>query len=144
MKLLPDSPNKLNKFRSEDAYSLAELMVVLVIIGILLLLAIPRFMGVTDRAKETEAKMELQSLHSLQYAYYIEHDTYSASTQELRYEVKPTITEGGTARYQIIIERADAQNYLAVAKSVTDSDGDGIFGTWEVDKSGKVRERNGD
>ena len=131
-------------WQKEDAYSLAELMVVLVIIGILLLLAIPQFRGVTSRARETEAKMALQNLHTLQYAYQLEHDSYAKSLDDLRFEVKPTTLEGGAARYQIIIEKADIQNYTAIAKAVVDTDGDGVFNIWEVDKSGMVKERTED
>ena len=58
-------------------YSLTELLIVLVIVGILALLAIPRFLGVTTRAKMTEAKLALRNVHTLQQAHSFEYDRYA-------------------------------------------------------------------
>ncbi len=43
---------------------MVELMVVLVIIGILVLLALPRLEPVVSKAKETEAKLMLKAVHT--------------------------------------------------------------------------------
>ena len=61
-------------------FTLVELMVVIVIIGILATLAIPRFMGVTDKAKMSEFKPVLKQAVTLYNAYYQEHDTYVTPT----------------------------------------------------------------
>lgn len=57
-------------------FSLVELMVVIVIIGILASLAIPRFMGVTDKAKLSEFKPVLKQAVTLYNAYFQEKETY--------------------------------------------------------------------
>jgi prepilin-type N-terminal cleavage/methylation domain-containing protein len=62
--------------RKQNGFTLVELMVVVVIIGILATLAIPRFMGVTDKAKLTEFKPILKQAVTLYNAYYQEHETY--------------------------------------------------------------------
>ena len=41
------------------AYNLQELLVVLVIVGILILIAIPNFMGIINKTKSTEALQNL-------------------------------------------------------------------------------------
>ncbi len=46
------------------AFSLTELLVVLVIIGILVLVAMPNLMPLISRAKATEAQQQLTFLHS--------------------------------------------------------------------------------
>ena len=46
-------------------FSLTELLVVIVIIGVLVLLALPRFTSVIDKTKTTEAKLQLKHLHTL-------------------------------------------------------------------------------
>lgn len=48
------------------AFSLPELLVVLVIIGILVLIALPNLMPLISRAKSTEAQQQLVFLHTLQ------------------------------------------------------------------------------
>lgn len=47
-------------------FSLPELLVVLVIIGILVLIALPNLMPLISRAKATEAQQQLTYLHTLQ------------------------------------------------------------------------------
>jgi prepilin-type N-terminal cleavage/methylation domain-containing protein len=61
-------------------FTLIELMVVLVVIGILAALAIPRFTGVTTKAKLSEFKPVLKQAITLYNAYYEEHETYVTKT----------------------------------------------------------------
>lgn len=130
--------------REEDGFSLTELMVVLVIIGILALLALPRFMNVTTNAKMSEAKMMLKQVHSLQKTFYFEHDVYAPDLMTLRFEPSPLITDGGTARYLIAIESVEAYRFVATATAVVDYDKDGIFNVWQVDQDGQILERTPD
>lgn len=55
-----------NTFNGEalKAFSLTELLVVLVIIGILVLVAMPNLMPLISRAKATEAQQQLTFLHA--------------------------------------------------------------------------------
>jgi prepilin-type N-terminal cleavage/methylation domain-containing protein len=50
-------------------FTLVELMVVIVIIGVLAALAIPRFMGATNKTKATEFKPVLKQIYALEEAY---------------------------------------------------------------------------
>ena len=62
--------------RNQRGFTLVELMIVVVIIGILASLAIPRFMGATDKAKLAEFKPILKQAVILYNAYYQENGTY--------------------------------------------------------------------
>jgi len=130
--------------REDDGYSLTEVMIVVVILGILALLALPRFMNVTTRAKTTEAKSMLGHLHALQQSYRYEHDRFADGLEALGFEQNKLTTEGGTARYRIGINQASENGYVAAATAVVDFDGDGIFNVWEIDGEGVVRERTPD
>ena len=65
---------------SEGGFTLIELVVVLVILGILLALAVPRYLGARKRAFKAEIDNILQELKTLSWAYYQEFDTFAAIT----------------------------------------------------------------
>ena len=60
------------KLRNKKGFTLIELMIVVVIIGILAALAIPRFMQASKKAKISEAKSVLKQVYELAAAYYEE------------------------------------------------------------------------
>ena len=62
--------------RREKGFTLIELMIVVVIIGILAALAIPRFMRATTKSKQSEARQVLKQIYSMQRAYRQEYNTY--------------------------------------------------------------------
>lgn len=137
-------PHPLPALRGEEGFSMTELMVVLVIIGILTLIALPRFMGMTTKAKATEAKMQLRTLHALMQSYYFEHDQYPADLALVGFEQAPTVENGGDARYVISIESAEAAQFIALATAAVDFDKDGTFNVWEVNQEGRIQERTPD
>jgi general secretion pathway protein G len=67
--------------RKESGFTLIELLIVIVIIGILAAVAIPRFQGVSDKAKIGAAKAELATVKQGLGMYQAENDTsaYPAS-----------------------------------------------------------------
>ena len=72
--------------RTLRAFSLTELLVVLVIIGILVLVAMPNLMPLISRAKATEAQQQLTFLHSLEKSYFYTYSRYSSDLEELGFE----------------------------------------------------------
>jgi type IV pilus assembly protein PilE len=125
------------KLLRNDGFSLTELLVVIVVIGILVLLALPKFSSVVSKAKETEAKIMLSHLHTLQQSFYFENDTYTTDLMQLGFEQQRLITEGGTARYKIEIVRASSTEYEAQATAIVDFDKDGTMNVWKINHEGK-------
>lgn len=122
-------------------FSLTELMIVLVIIGILVLLALPKLLPVVTKAKTTEAKLQLKQLFTLEQAYKFERDRYSNSLSEIGFDQEKLVPQGGQARYKIEILSADEKGFAATATSVIDFDGNGVFNVWSVDQTGMIREK---
>ena len=79
----------------KKGFTLVELMVVIVIIGILAALAIPRFMGATNKTKVSEFKPVLKQLMVLQESYYQERNAYTNVLADLAFEVP----NANTARF---------------------------------------------
>ena len=123
---------------------MVELMVVLVIIGILVLLALPRLEPVVSNAKETEAKLMLKQVYTLEKSYKYENDVYSNSLANIGFEQDSLVTEGGRARYRITIVSADANSFVAEATAVVDFNGNGRFNVWTVDQSGNIVQKTAD
>lgn len=122
------------------AFSLPELLVVLIIIGILVLIALPNLMPLISKAKSTEAQQQLNFLHTLQKNNYYTYSKYSPSLEELGFEQQKLVTDGGSANYRIEITGADERGYTATATAVVDFDGDGNYNVWEVNQDKELRE----
>ncbi|MCL1945887.1 MAG: type II secretion system GspH family protein [Chitinivibrionia bacterium] len=60
----------------KNGFTLVELMVVIVIIGVLAAVAIPKMMAATNKAKAGEGPQLLRSIASMEAAYKAENDTY--------------------------------------------------------------------
>ncbi|MEX2345037.1 MAG: prepilin-type N-terminal cleavage/methylation domain-containing protein [Balneolaceae bacterium] len=134
----------IKTIENEEGFSLPELLIVLVIIGILVMIAIPIYQNITTRAKTTEAKIMLGQVETLQKAYFLEYDRYSKDLAAIGFEQNKLITEDGRARYIIEIEEADEKGYTAIATSIVDFDKDEIFNVWEVNEEGIIKQRIAD
>jgi type IV pilus assembly protein PilE len=132
------------QWKQRDGFSLTELMIVLVIIGILVLLALPKLLPIVTKAKTTEAKLMLKQVYTLEQSYKYERDRYSIQLAEIGFEQEKLVSQGGQARYRIEILNADERGFQAQATSVVDFDNDGTFNVWMVDQTGVVNEKVAD
>ena len=71
------------KFKSQSAFTLVELIVVVVIIGILSSIAIPSFQNASDKAKQKEASTLVGSYLKAAQAYYTEYGQLAYRASEL-------------------------------------------------------------
>lgn len=129
---------KLNK--KLPAYNLQELLVVLIIIGILVLIAVPAFTGMINQAKSTEAQQQLKAIHAFQKNRFYMRNSYSLDFEAIDFTPPKTLDEGGQAHYTYEIIEATKSTFKARATAIFDSDSDGINSVWEIDQEGIPRE----
>jgi prepilin-type N-terminal cleavage/methylation domain-containing protein len=67
-------------FRKARAFTLVELMVVIVIIGFLAAMALPRLLSMTTKARLAEFKPQLKTIYTLQETYLAERGSYAATS----------------------------------------------------------------
>ena len=125
-----------------NAYSLTEILVVLIIIGILLLLVLPNLLPLITRAKTTEAKLQLVHLQMLEKDYFYEHSKYTTDLAELGFVQEKLTTESkdGHANYRIEITSATNTGFTGKATAVVDFNQNGTFNVWEVDQDKNLKE----
>jgi len=122
------------------AFNLQELLVVLVIIGILLLLALPNLMPLISKTKSLEAQTQLKQIATMQKQHFYMYSTYSADFNVIDFEVPKTVQQNGTANYSYEILESSNSNFKARATAITDFDGDGIFNVWEITQNDVPKE----
>lgn len=122
------------------AFNMQELLVVLVIIGILILIALPNLMPIISRTKALEAQNHLIHLYGLQRNHFFMYSKYSNDFDAIDFLSEKTVKNGGVANYEYEIIQAGNNTFKAKAIAVTDFDGDGVFNVWEIDQDKNLKE----
>jgi prepilin-type N-terminal cleavage/methylation domain-containing protein len=130
-----------SKFHNrQKGFTLIELMIVVVIIGILAALAIPRFMAATTKSKQSEAKGILKQIYTMERTYRQQNNTYwgqgttaNAAAPNAFATIGVEITT--SAIYTYTITTANSTNLLVTATcSVLDDDA--TVDTWTINDGG--------
>ena|ERR1700741_1287950 len=128
------------KNRKLKGFTLAEIMVVLALIGILISVALPKLLPMISKAKSIEAQVQLKHILQLEKTYFYEHSKYASSLTEIGFEQPSLVSEGGSANYKIEVGEATNKGFVAKASSITDFDSDGQLNVWQVDQTDKIKE----
>jgi prepilin-type N-terminal cleavage/methylation domain-containing protein len=98
----------MNKARNTHGFTLIELMIVVVIIGILAAIAIPRFTAVSDQAKQAEAGPVLKQICSLAEAERLKNNAWPEALEDSDgVSLIPGWSAPYQARFDFTIDRTD-------------------------------------
>jgi len=79
----------MRRKKDSRGFTLIELMVVIVILGILAGLIIPRIMGRPDEARQAKARIQIQALETALKLYRLDNGDYPTTEQGLKALVEP-------------------------------------------------------
>lgn len=75
-----------------QGFSLIELLIVCTIIGLLALMALPRFIGAREKAYRSQMQTALRTLVTAEEAYFDDYYAYSDELSQLDYNQTPMVT----------------------------------------------------
>lgn len=113
-------------------FTLLELLIVVIIVGILATLALPNFLRGVERARWAEAKSLIGSIRSAQIRYFAANDVYALTGEEDRIDMDWT-----TPRF-FTIDLANAQTSPTYIARATRNGGTYNAATIEIQENGDL------
>jgi type IV pilus assembly protein PilA len=87
-----------NRVTADDGFSLIELLVVVLIVGILAAIAIPSFLNVTAKSNDAAAKTQVGTLQTTIKVFAMENSgSYEGATLAKLQTIEPTLRDKATA-----------------------------------------------
>ena len=151
---------EFNKLNSQHGFTLIELLAAAAIIGVLVTLAVPRYLSFVAKSRQAEAKNNLGTIHKLQEAYYLDQAALKASAayhSGLDYGVGKCGSATTQGQNPLGFRLSDCSNarYLYATTSSNKNNANSVHGTkkiypgcskddkWEISAAGQLSQPTG-
>ncbi|MBM3696505.1 MAG: prepilin-type N-terminal cleavage/methylation domain-containing protein [Actinobacteria bacterium] len=114
--------------RDDEGFTLIELMMVVGILGVLIAIAIPHFLGVRHAAQDRAAHTDLRNVLLAQKMVWLEEGAYTADFAALE-AVRPTSPLNADPQVGVFVDLNDADDQVACL--VRASASGRVFSIWE-------------
>lgn len=98
----------IRKYRSTRGFTLVEILIVVIILGILAAIVIPQFTNASTEARESNLRSQLQTLRSQIELYKLQHK-----------DVPPALISGGEAAWEVFTKYTDIDGEVSDTKTAT-------------------------
>ena len=113
---------QLKRIHSEESgFSLIELLVVMLVIGVLAAIALPNFLGQATKGRDADAKSDARNMVSQLESCFVDQNTYVGTGPAGTCLSSNTGLTIGTGLGQVQITNPTASGYTVVAKSQSGS-----------------------
>lgn len=120
--------------RPKQGFTLMEVLIVIVVLGVLVGLAVPNYFRTVEKTRSNEAIANLKTIHMGQKIYRVDNNTFygpSSSLSSINQNLNTDVTE---EFYSLAITHADATTFEATASRV------GGTKVFTIDETGNISE----
>ena len=100
MKSAPEAKAMKSRRYNQDGFTLIEIMVVILILGLLATIVVQSLRGAADKAKKTKAQADMAELKTALDRYYLDNGFYPTTDQGLSSLVSPPSSGRTPANYE--------------------------------------------
>ncbi len=120
--------------RKNQGFTLVEILIVVVILGILAAIVIPQFSDASTQSKVSSAKSSLQTLRSQISLYKIQHDDTPPGQATFINDM--TVAAGGYGPY---LQAMPNNPFVTTAMSISDTDADTVHWVYDASAGGTIK-----